>query len=335
MSNIKRVYVFGLFNSFYDSFYIKGIQDLFGKDKIVYNLSKFPRFKQNTFAVIFEDGGGKETKMIIDSRDTDEIWNEELIWCDVYGKINYDLNKVPADFTSKIIPIGPSFGIKFWNLYETLFFGIKHTLKFKKRLSNPRDYFANYWRQYKRLQLEDYYSKEEILENYVFFVSSIWKKESQTNTNRFNYIKTCKDNSKIIFEGGFAPRKDGNNLGFDIFLISQRVNLKTYFSKTKKSEFVFNTPAVLSCHGWKLAEFLAMGKAIISTNHKNVLPSPLDNNVQVVYVDENSSQDYSDKINYLICNPDKRKELETNALIYFKMHLEPTAVITKLLNYKV
>lgn len=258
-----------------------------------------------------------------------------MVWCDVYGKINYNLNAIPTDLGFKIIPIGPSFGIKFWNLYQTLFLGIKHTLCFKGLLLNPRDYLANYWRQYKRLRLEDYYSKEIVLNNYVFFISSIWKRELQTNTNRFNFIKACKTNSKIIFEGGFAPRKDGDNLGFDVFLAPNRFDLKSYFSKTKKSEFVFNTPAVLSCHGWKLGEFLAMGKAIVSTNHKNILPSQLHDNTHVVYVDENYFEDYSVKINSLINNSEKRIELETNASNYFNEHLEPTVVITKILKCKI
>jgi len=335
MNKLKKVYIFGLFNAFYDSFYVKGIQDLFGKNKIIYNISKFPKFRQNTFAVIFQYDNENEVKVVIDSRDTTEIWKDELVWCDVYGKINYNPNDIPIDLGSKIIPIGPSFGIKFWNLYQSLYLGMKHTFNFKNVLSNKRDYLANYWRQYKRLRMEDYYSKETVLDNYIFFISSIWKNELQTNTNRYNYIKACKENSRIIFEGGFAPRKDGNNLGFDIFLTSNRFDLKSYFSKTKKSEFVFNTPAVLSCHGWKLAEFLAMGKVIISTNHKNILPSPLDNDIHIVYVDENSFEDYLCKINRLIDDSEKRVKLETNAFKYFKEHLEPTVVITKLLKFKI
>ncbi|PKB17474.1 glycosyltransferase [Flavobacterium sp. 5] len=335
MNSIKKVYIFGLFNAFYDSFYIKGIQDLYGKNKIVYDISKFPKFRQNTFAAIFQHEDGKEIKVVIDSRDTTEIWKEELVWCDVYGKINYSLNEIPIDFEFKIIAIGPSFEIKFWNFYESFFLGIKHTLNFKNALSNRTDYFANYWRQYKRLRLEEYYSKVVSLDNYVFFVSSIWKKESQTNRNRSNYIKACKSNSKIIFEGGFAPRKDGDNLGFGALVISKRFDLKAYFYKTKKTKIVFNTPAVLSCHGWKLGEFLAMSKAIISTNHKNILPSPLDNNIHIVYVDENSFEDYSDKINKLIDDSEKRIELEANAFKYFKDHLEPSVVIKKLLNFKI
>lgn len=86
MNNIKKVYIFGLFNAFYDSFYIKGILNLFGKNKIAFNISKFPKFNQNTFAVIFQYEDKNEIKIIIDSRDTTEIWKEELLWCDVYGK---------------------------------------------------------------------------------------------------------------------------------------------------------------------------------------------------------------------------------------------------------
>jgi hypothetical protein len=64
----------------------------------------------------------------------------------------------------------------------------------------------------------------------------------------------------LVFEGGFAPRKDKTHFGFDAIVVKKRYDFETYIDKIKQSDLVFNTPAVVNCHGWKLAEFLAMGK---------------------------------------------------------------------------
>jgi hypothetical protein len=324
MKNTK-VYVYGLCNVFYDSYYIHGIKEIFSE--IEFNVSKFPDFAQGTFAFIVNENGN-ETKIVIDSRDTNEINLETLFWCDTYGKVNYNPESLPLENHNKIIAIGPSFGIKIWDLFETIFFALYFMFKFKSKIKNKREFIANYWRQFKRLPLKDYSPKCSMKEE-VFFISSIWKKENVTNNFRATFIKACIKDKSLNFEGGFAPRKDGDNLGYDSLLYSKRILLKRYLSKTKNSAFVFNTPAVLSCHGWKLAEFLALGKAIISTPHKNIMPELLEDNIHMVYVE--SYKDIEKKIKILITDSVFKKKLEISSRDYFERNLEPKVVINKLL----
>ncbi len=325
MSNTK-IYIYGLCNVFYDSYYIQGIKENFSE--VEYNVSKFPEFNQGTFAAIISENG-KETKLIIDSSDTNKIDLETFNWSDKYGKVNYNAESlISIQNQDKVIAIGPSFGIKIWNLPETLFYAFSHFFKFKAEIKNKREFLANYWRQYKRLPLKEYFLSNS-KDNFVFFISSIWKKENATNNFRALFIKECKKNKDLNFDGGFAPRKDGNNFGYDSLLYHQRISLTDYLSKTKNSTFVFNTPAVLSCHGWKLAEFLALGKAIISTPHKNVMPELLDDNIHMVYAE--NSEDIEEKIKILLADSDFKRKLEINARNYFEKNLEPKVVINRLL----
>jgi glycosyltransferase involved in cell wall biosynthesis len=97
----------------------------------------------------------------------------------------------------------------------------------------------------------------------------------------------------------------------------------------KKSVFVFNTPAVLSCHGWKLAEFLALGKAIISTPHKNKMSELLEDDVHLVYVI--NSDDIEKKIRMIMSDLDFKRKLEINSRDYFIRNLDPKVIINKLL----
>lgn len=244
---------------------------------------KFPKFSQGTFAVLIQKEG-LNVKLIIDSKDSNKIDIEKLIWCDVYGKVNFNNSSILEDYRLKVKPIGPSFAIKIWNLPVAIFISFINFIRFKDFISNKREFFANYWRQKNRLPLESYKNSESV-DGYVFFISSIWKNERLTNLTRAAFIKGCR-NLKIIFEGGFAPRKDGDNMDFDNLVVARRYSLIEYVRKIKLSSIVFSTPAVLSCHGWKLGEFLALGKAIITTNHINILPAELKDNIHVIYVDD-------------------------------------------------
>lgn len=317
------VYVYALCDVFYDSFYLKGIKEVYKSYK--FNVNKFPKFKQDTFAAILIEKGF-EKKIIIDSNDGTKYNLEALEWCDVYGKVNYNSKDIPSEFKHKIIPIGPSFGIKIWNLFETLFLAAFNTIRFYKSINNKRTFVANYWRQYNRLRLKCYESKKS-KHNYVFFTSSIWKNESKTNELRAAFIKACASNDKIQFEGGFAPRNDGNNLGFDAIVIPERYQFKNYLEKLKQSSFVFNTPAVLLCHGWKLAEYLALGKAIISTEHSNKLPVELEDYKHVLYANKDN---LDEKINLILDNKLMKQELEINSKDYFNKILSPSVVVKKI-----
>ncbi|OMQ09888.1 hypothetical protein [[Flexibacter] sp. ATCC 35103] len=323
-----KVYIYGLCDVFYDGYYIQGIKEIY-KD-FEFNISKFPDFPEETFAFIIE-GNNYSKKIIIDSKDSGQIDLISLEWCDVYGKVNYNTNSLPVADHDKIVAIGPSFGIKIWNLFETLYYGTFNFIRFKNSIVNKRGFAANYWRQYKRFRLKKYHLTQSS-SNEVFFLNSIWKKENETNNNRALFIETCKNNKNIDFEGGFVSRTNGDNLGFDALIYSQIIPLKTYLKKLKNSAFVFNTPAVLSCHGWKLAEFLALGKAIISTSHYNKLPADLINEKHLLYAE--SKDEINKAIEKLTTDISFKRKLEFESRNYFETYLVPQKVIKRLLENK-
>jgi glycosyltransferase involved in cell wall biosynthesis len=320
------VYIYALCNVYYDSFYLKGIKEVFSTYE--FNIDKFPKFRQGVFAVLITDYD-LNLKLIIDSNDSDEYNEDALKWCDTYGKVNYRDYSIPKEYSSKIKPIGPSFGIKIWSFPLTLFLVLYNFLKFREFITDEREFIANYWRQYRRVPLK-HYKNASSLDNYIFFTGSIWQKENQTNNSRAEFIKLCKENNNLDFEGGFAPRDDGNNLNLDNLVVLKRYSLKEYIRKIKKSAITFSTPAVLSCHGWKLGEFLALGKAIISTKHINRLPAELEDGVHVIYVE--TIDDIREKLNLILFNPKIKNELEKNARIYFDAYLTPKVVIENLIN---
>ncbi|CAA9202826.1 glycosyltransferase [Flavobacterium collinsii] len=323
-----KVYVYGLCDVFYDGYYIQGIKELY--KEFEFNIAKFPKFNQGTFAFIVEKENYSK-KIIIDSKDSNQIHLAELEWCDVYGKVNCNEYHLPIESSRKIMAIGPSFGVRIWSLLKTLYYLFLNFIRFKNSITNKREFVANYWRQYKRLQLKSYHLTQSS-KNEVFFLNSIWKKESETNKNRALFIETCKNSPLLRFEGGFVARSNGDNLGLDDLVYSKTIPLRLYIKKSKRSAFVFNTPAVLSCHGWKLAEFLALGKAIITTSHRNKLPEVLVNEKHLMYV-ENQSE-INQAIEKLTTDVSFKRKLEVESRNYFDTYLTPCKVISRLIEKK-
>jgi len=271
-------------------------------------------------------------KVFIDASDPPSLVQEGVEWGDVYAKINVDYNEIPDTAKHKVLPIGPSFGIKIWNLPQSLLLALVRYLKFGDSIENPREHFAGYYRQWRYRLPESLFIPGRSRNDYIFFAGSLWKREPETNTYRANFIRVCSSLEGIKFEGGFAPRTRNDVPGFEDLTMIQRIPFPEYLRKLKVSSVAFNTPAVASCHGWKLAEFLALGKAIISTPLTRELPHPLEHGVHIHYVD-GSIESIRQAVVDICGNPNYRRKLEENARKYYVAHLQPVQVIDRILSF--
>jgi len=316
-------------NILYSSQYIDYLRNNF---KIFFKKTPFNSLAQKENLFLFSgvcDNG--LLNFVIDFADSPLINEQAYKWSHVYGKINYNIISGNYSDIVKLVKLSPSFGVNIWNKYEALFYTIFHYVKFYP-VSDFKKLLSNYLNQQSRLPLSKYiYNTSK--NNYIFFASTLWNRqnhcieESETNYYRANFIKACKSNTNVIFEGGFAPNKYRE--GYEDLFNEDIISLNEYIEKTKQSACVFNTPAVFSCHGWKLGEYLALGKAIISTPLKNELPVPLENgiNVHIVSGEIDSIKNAIDKI----CSDDiYRKKLETGAYQYWLEYGQPQKSINKL-----
>jgi len=310
----------------YSSFYIYGLYQVYGRKNVTFSSQYFKKFKHNNHFFAFVVIDGKNTKkVIIDYTDSSKIVSEALQWCDVYGKINLDKSK---EHINKIIAIGPSFGIQIYSFIETIWVVFTNFLRAYKRIPNKKKFLSDYKAQYKRPKFSDY-SSERTKANYVFFMASLWKQENTVNNYRANFIKSCRANKRIEFEGGFAPRTKNDIEGFEGLTSNSRMPMNDYLIKLKQSVIAFNTTAVKKCHGWKLAEYLCLGKAIISTPLTRVLPDALKDQVQLLFTD-GSIEDITNKVNEVVFNTKLRQQLELNSKTYFEHYLAPKQIVASL-----
>jgi hypothetical protein len=328
----------------YSSFYIKGLYDVFGKKNVRFSERYFKTLTEidmlMAFVVVEHD---KTKKIIIDYRDQSDVIYNAYLWTDIYAKINVNKNTLPDNAPNKLVCIPPSFAIKLWtpcelicNLLDNFVkAGIIKRSKDKNIHLQPVRWIRNYLSLLKRKKLECYAKQvNNHADNYIFFASTFWQEclKTETNTFRKHYILSCSKNPKINYEGGFFINK-GVPCPDDIppkLLFYKFISNSVYLEKTKKSRFVFNTPAVHNCHGWKLGEFLCMGKAIISTPLVNELPEPLVHGKHIYLI--NDIKDIDIAINTLLNDNEFLFRLEKNAKDYYNKFVAPAKVIEQIMN---
>jgi hypothetical protein len=327
---MSTITVHPAFDAYYYGYYIQGLIDLFGASNIQFSSRRFPNITNEFLAFILN--GTQEVRVVVDAYDGVRINNTYFEWCDVYGKVNAHPSFIPTGCADKYVPIGPSFGIQVWSWYRAWPLALRNYLQ-GKCVGSAREHFANYRRQYSyRLPL-NLYTPAEPQERYVFFLSSLWGQGESPGVDEYRalFVQSCKSFSGLTFEGGFAPPQcEESRARFREHITSKRVSFAEWLENTKRSTLVFNTPAILFCHGWKLGEYLALGKAIISTPLWRDLPAPLVHEQHVHYVD-GSKDAIRDGISRIVSNHDYRNHLEQNARAYYLKYLSPERVIERLL----
>ena len=331
----------------YASWYLLGIKRLFNW-KIVYDVEPFRNLEyKNTadynsgFAFIIRSKG-QEKKFFVDTEDVAKIFEDRYGWCDVYGMVNPTTEQV-AQY-DKLVAIGPEFGVTLGSRFSTIIRCLKLFLKGCK-YSNIS--FKNYLRDYlytniRRRPIEAYECETKVRHNYIFHASTLWYNKfaaSDTNMYRGEFLKACKK-AGINIEGGLfyvnsdsvlqeMPDYPKYKEEYKDFIYESRLSMDDYIRKTKESVVVFNTPSVCECHGWKLAEYLCMGKAIISTPLTREMPDPLEHSKHVHFV--NSVDEIYNAVVKINSDEHYRKQLEKGARAYYEKWLAPEIVIKRLI----
>lgn len=342
MSN-KKVFIDPTIRIKYSSFYIQGLYDVFGKKNVKFSRKYFKSLERKTESHSYDHympfvvkTKNNLERYIIDFRDKRSVKSSAYDWCDKYAKINFSKTKTDNSFHEKMVSIPPGFGIKIWGKYELIINCFKNFLKCNlSPLVSFKNHFLDYYSQYLRPRENDYTSAKNPNQNepFIFMIGTLWRHKNcieGTNLIRKNFIEICKS-IDIKFEGGFLSSRDHPQFEeFEKHIFLERYPTGTYIEKTKKSLFVFNTPAVHDCHGWKLGEYLAMGKAIISTPLSNELPEGLVHGENIHFI--SNSKELKNSIMFLLSNSNYRIHLENGAKKYYSKYASPKSVIENLMN---
>lgn len=329
-----KVIIHPLTNVLYSSFYIQGLENLVGKKNVIFSTYPFTGIDSSVIGkniLMITQQDDRITKYYLDLNDSYKISETAYDWCDVYGHVNANFGQSDVSHRDKLVSLCPSFGIRCWNDIEC----VKHVIinLLKCRPSKVKNFLGKYRRMMQRLLLDDYYSQLDVKEDYVFFCSTLWysdewnKNDEKVNLARAHFIRACKSISTVQFEGGLVSQgKDRSSEDKFSDCLAKGVSMNEWIEKTKMSEVVFNTPAFWNCHGWKLGEYLALGKAIISTPLSNDLPKPLEHGKNIHFVD-NSETSMNEAVMYILDHPEYRMHLEQGARDYWNQYGTPSAAL--------
>ena len=315
----------------YMSFYVKGLIDRYGHSNVVYNRHAFEELSDTdratrTMRFIIKEGT-HEKRYTIDTNDSYRI-NESLYdWCDVYGSVNTNWAKTPENLQGKLVSLCPSFAIRYTHpllAWPAAAIGVMGTRR-------PRRKYLGCWkRMLQRPQLKEYTS-QPAHDNYIFHLSTLWQSDEWNRNNegvnlrRAYFIRACRAlEPELHFEGGLAASPNNPTAQLFSDCLASRISSQACLDKTKESTFVFNTPAYWDCHGWKLGEYMALGKAILSTPLSNDLPAPLVHG-QHIHVTGAIQEEMVEAIKYMLSHPDYRHLLETNIRDYWQQYGTPEA----------
>lgn len=317
-----------LTNILYQSFYIQALYETFGRKNVHFGIGPFKSLSSDStqkWGIMFvvRDGTG-EKKVFIDGGDENYIKKEIYEWCDIYGTINQrsDLEKV--------VSLCPSYAVKCWGVFDTMRYALPNALSYiyKTRLKygivSLKHFLGRYHRLLQRATLNEITPNGKSEDDYVFFCATLWysneynNNDAKINLRRAHFIRACKSIDGLNFEGGFVKQQGrSTNLLFDDCISEQSYSHIDWVKKTQKSALVFNTPAFWDCHGWKLGEYLALGKAIVSTPLVNDLPHPLEHGVNI-HIVESDPDSIKDGVLYVLSHPEYRRRLEQGAIEYWQ-----------------
>lgn len=324
----------------YSSFYIKGLYDIYGKKNVTFSRKYFNALKRKTeshswdqyMAFVVVDSGDIR-RYIIDFRDKTSVKESAYEWCDKYGKINFNKERTDKKFHDKIVSIAPGYATRTWSMLESAYLCFQNLVLCR---FSPVDswymHFADYYGQYTRAPLEQYLKPVKGMESdpFVFLIGTLWPHKNcveGTNKYRKAFIEAVMD-SGLRFEGGFFVEEE--NPEFEEYrhlIISKWYPNRKYIRKTMESDIVFNTPAVHDCHGWKLGEFLTMGKAIVSMPLTHELPEKLVHGENIHFV--RNTDEIKDAVAAIIADPLYRAKLMKGARDYHYRHVSPEKVIER------
>lgn len=333
----------------YASWYLLGLRKLYGRKNIIFDITPFKelsyrnREEYNSGIPLLIKKNNTTEKIFLDTEDVAKIFKDRYEWCDTYGMVNP--TKEQIEKYRKLVPTGPEFGITIGNKFNSVLLCVCNFLKsFKYSNTSLKELLKDYlYTNIRRREIGQYEKNCNIKENYIFHASTLWYNKfaaSDTNMYRGEFLKACQK-AKIEIEGGLfyingaavleeMPDYPKYKETYKDFIYERRLSMDDYILKTKQSVVVFNTPSVCECHGWKLAEYLCMGKAIISTPLTRELPGKgLVHGENVHFV--HSAEDIYDAVIKINTDSLYRKKLERGARAYYDEWLAPEVVVRRLI----
>jgi hypothetical protein len=187
------------------STYYLGLRSYIPQSRIRYDAGAFPRQRLQNFKglSVLLKLGDREVRLHFDQRDRAEPYREMLSWSDIYGKVNLSRGLLPDALASKVVPLGPVFGLRIWDAKGIVKHGL---LSFAARRAfspiKAWEYAHHFSMQFLR-GFENWYTPGTSEPDYVFFIAAAYSHQPEVNSPRAAFIRLARAAPGLTFEGGF------------------------------------------------------------------------------------------------------------------------------------
>jgi hypothetical protein len=182
-----------------------------------------------------------------------------------------------------------------------------------------------------------YFKKSKInkTKKRVIFFTRLWdpriekninKQELDTlNNTRISIIETCKREFSNYFIGGLEHSAFSKKMAAGLVAPRKYTARKNYLSMVNDSSIAIATTGLHGSIGWKMAEYVALGKAIISEPLNFELPGNFSNKDN--FLEFTDTQSLCEQIEKLLSSPSQTKQIQENNFIYGKKYMQPAQQI--------
>lgn len=267
--------------------------------------------------------------------------------CDVYFKRSYyrqDIEQLAPHLGSKVQPLGLSFScrsrsdesaiLRAIGYYATHYFNIRRPLQSAKWL-----YFLAYLIKECQVspRITDFEgSPDQALLPVVFFQTRVWSDQgtnrdsAEVNEKRVAVIRALKRSLGPQFMGGLVPDEFARK-HFPDCLTSLPTNRKKFVKLSQQCLIGVYTRGLHHSVAWKMPEYLAAAKCIVSEPLRNELPVPLESGRN--YLEFTSPQECVSACKRLLNDPLLSDSMRKANHAYYMTEIEPSTRLLRCLHF--
>jgi len=153
----------------------------------------------------------------------------------------------------------------------------------------------------------------------------------KVNSDRIEIVRSLKENLGDNFIGGLQPTEYARRVAPELVISLEKMSMRrNYLSMVERSSVVVSTVGLLGSNGWKLGEYVALGKAIVSEPIMTELPGKFEEGVH--YEAYRSPEECIDKVKSLLADPERIRALSKATSDYYEEYLCPRRLMWRHLN---
>ncbi len=342
-----------------------GLYDLAAERKISLKFTlKFPRqlrisIPYTTLWVCVEDSKNrKQRNVCFDMHDSGRVHAlDRLRLCDVYFKRSFDqriLDDLEPSLRKKIFPYGLNYACRSRNQRRILQRLLAYNRMDHKFRKSPINTFKNSFQEIlkawaARLDVSSFNLFPPLADNFeippdvpaepkILFQTHLWKpgesprikdhELNEINEMRVETVRALRSEFGDQFIGGIYPTPFAQEKCPDC-LATRKTDKKNYMNLVKRYLIGVTTTGLHDSNGWKLPEYIAASRCVITEPLRYSLPVPLEQEKN--YLLFNTPAECVANVKMILSNPNLGIEMRHNNYNYYLKELKPRVLINKCL----